>query len=291
MFQPHFTSHGFSVPRNHRHRCSAAARGRAGRGDQFRARLDGRLPDVQREGEQAVVESGVVQRRQLPLHSHRLSAAQRAHGLVGRHQCLLAYRHLCIQCRPVLDAPHAGDARRAGADGRFTDIAPVGGGFGGVLWGSAGIVVPWETYLQYDDMVLLRGALSGDGGVRRLSARRRSIQDTGCRSDAQLGDWLGPQNNMLGAPFLATAYHVYDLAIIDQVAADPWQARRTRNGFAELHDERKAFFNARLSSMPIIRTIGLGRRHAIRPATAVHRNSKLADTQTSYAVGLGMGAV
>ncbi len=33
--------------------------------------------------------------------------------------------------------------------GRFTDVAPVGGGFGGVLWGSAGIVVPWETYLQY----------------------------------------------------------------------------------------------------------------------------------------------
>jgi alpha-L-rhamnosidase len=26
--------------------------------------------------------------------------------------------------------------------GRFTDVAPVGGGFGGVLWGSAGIVIP-----------------------------------------------------------------------------------------------------------------------------------------------------
>ena len=33
--------------------------------------------------------------------------------------------------------------------GRFTDVAPVGGGFGGVLWGSAGIVVPWEAYLRY----------------------------------------------------------------------------------------------------------------------------------------------
>src|SRR3984885_3626312 len=29
--------------------------------------------------------------------------------------------------------------------GKFTDIAPVGGGFGGVLWGSAGITVAWET--------------------------------------------------------------------------------------------------------------------------------------------------
>jgi len=34
------------------------------------------------------------------------------------------------------------------AAGRFTDVAPVGGGFGGVLWGSAGIIVPWEVYLQ-----------------------------------------------------------------------------------------------------------------------------------------------
>lgn len=39
--------------------------------------------------------------------------------------------------------------------GRFTDIAPVGRGFGGVLWGSAGIVVPWEVYLQYKDVGLL----------------------------------------------------------------------------------------------------------------------------------------
>ncbi len=37
-------------------------------------------------------------------------------------------------------------------NGRFADVAPVGGGFGGVLWGSAGIVVPWETYLQYRDV-------------------------------------------------------------------------------------------------------------------------------------------
>src|SRR5262249_45210700 len=35
------------------------------------------------------------------------------------------------------------------SNGRFTDIAPVGNGFGGVLWGSAGITVPWEIYQQY----------------------------------------------------------------------------------------------------------------------------------------------
>lgn len=40
-------------------------------------------------------------------------------------------------------------------DGRFADIAPLGGGFGGMLWGSAGITVPWECYQQYGDKALL----------------------------------------------------------------------------------------------------------------------------------------
>ena len=41
-------------------------------------------------------------------------------------------------------------------NGRFADIAPLGGGFGGVLWGSVGITVPWEAYLQYRDLDMLQ---------------------------------------------------------------------------------------------------------------------------------------
>ena len=41
------------------------------------------------------------------------------------------------------------------SDGRFSDVAPVGGGFGGVLWGSAGVTIPWEAYMQYNDVGLL----------------------------------------------------------------------------------------------------------------------------------------
>ena len=40
-------------------------------------------------------------------------------------------------------------------EGKFTDVAPVGGGFGGLLWGSAGITVAWEAYQQYNDIGLL----------------------------------------------------------------------------------------------------------------------------------------
>jgi alpha-L-rhamnosidase len=150
--------------------------------------------------------------------------------------------------------------------GRFTDVAPVGGGFGGVLWGSAGIVVPWETYLQYKDAALLERHYPA---MAAYAAYLETTIDpkTGLISDAQLGDWLGPQNNALGSPFLATAYHAYDLRIMAQVAellGKPADAARYR----ERYEKRKAYFNA----------------------TFVNADNKTrADTQTSYAVGLAMG--
>jgi alpha-L-rhamnosidase len=90
--------------------------------------------------------------------------------------------------------------------GRFTDVAPVGGGFGGVLWGSAGIVVPWETYLQYKDVALLEKHYPAMADY--VAYLETTIDPkTGLSSDGQLGDWLGPQVNALGSPFLVTAYH------------------------------------------------------------------------------------
>ncbi len=102
------------VHRDHRHRQAASARRRRGSGHQFRSRSNRRLQDFQREGQSAVVESGLVQRRQLPHHPDRLPAAQRADGLVGRHQRLLPHRDLRLERRPIPHAAHARHARRAG---------------------------------------------------------------------------------------------------------------------------------------------------------------------------------
>jgi alpha-L-rhamnosidase len=170
--------------------------------------------------------------------------------------------------------------------GKFTDIAPVGGGFGGILWGSAGIVVPWQTYMQYNDVVVLREHYQAM--VRYIDYLQTTInKETGYSSDAQLGDWLGPQNNMLGSAFLATAYHIYDLAIMTEVArilGNTTDAER----FSKLNDERKAFFNSRFVSADH-KTIGLvgGMRFGAPPLPL---ELKLADTQTSYAVGLALNA-
>ena len=104
------------------------------------------------------------------------------------------------------------------AAGKFTDVAPVGGGFGGVLWGSAGIVVPWEAYQQYGDKALLEEHYPAM--VKYMDYLETTIDEkTGLSSDGQLGDWLGPQNNQLGQAFLITAYHAYDLEIMSKVAS------------------------------------------------------------------------
>ena len=100
--------------------------------------------------------------------------------------------------------------------GRFTDIAPVGGGFGGVLWGSAGITVPWEAYQQYGDSRLLEEHYEAMAAY--IDYLDTTLGDEGLSSDNALGDWLGPQNNQLGSDFLVTAYHVYDLGIMARTA-------------------------------------------------------------------------
>jgi alpha-L-rhamnosidase len=173
-------------------------------------------------------------------------------------------------------------------NGRFTDVAPVGGGFGGVLWGSAGIVVPWEVYLQYKDVELLERHYPAM--VAYADYLETTLDPkTGLSSDGLLGDWLGPQNALLGSAFLVTAYHAYDLAIMAKVAeilGKPGDAAK----FAALAAKRKAYFNATFVNADR-KTIATGRSgFGSRPVTAEAAPVfRLADTQTSYAVGLGLG--
>jgi len=174
-------------------------------------------------------------------------------------------------------------------EGKFTDVAPVGGGFGGVLWGSAGIVVPWEAYLQYKDTALLDRHYSAMAGY--IDYLETTIDPkTGLSSDGQLGDWLGPQNNALGTAFLVTAYHAYDLGIMAKVAKildKPADAARYR----AMYEKRKAFFNSTFVN-PERKTLatggGRGGPSGGRGAAVGPPEFRLADTQTSYAVGLGM---
>lgn len=175
------------------------------------------------------------------------------------------------------------------AAGRFADVAPVGGGFGGVLWGSAGIVVPWEVYLQYKDIALLERHYPAM--VAYMNYLETTIDPkTGLSSDAQLGDWLGPQNNALGAAYLATAYHAYDLGILAKAAESLGNSSDAAK-YKGLYEKRKAFFNATFVNAEgkALGTTGGRGGFGPRGAAPVPMTFRVADTQTAYAVGLAMG--
>ncbi|MEJ2006367.1 MAG: alpha-L-rhamnosidase C-terminal domain-containing protein, partial [Cyclobacteriaceae bacterium] len=170
--------------------------------------------------------------------------------------------------------------------GKFTDIAPIGGGFGGILWGSAGITVPWEVYLQYNDLSLLREHY--DAMAAYINHLGNTIDpETGLSSDVQLGDWLGPQNMQLGPQYLATAYHIYDLDIMQKVAGLLGREEDSIR-FKKMYDERKAFFNETFINEEG-KTVGLIGGGGFGSAPGEPR-FEIADTQTSYAVGLALGA-
>ncbi len=158
--------------------------------------------------------------------------------------------------------------------GKFTDIAPLGGGFGGLLWGSAGITVPWEVYQQYGDVGLLEehyNAMSAYADYLATTIRK----ETGLSSDNQLGDWLGPQVSQTGTNLIVTVYHIFDLEIMVRVAKILNKSVDAEK-YQKMYDERKEFFN---------RTFVNADRKTIQGP-----DGKLSDTQTSYAVGLALGA-
>ena len=111
---------------------------------------------------------------------------------------------------------------------------------------------------------------------------------TGLSSDGQLGDWLGPQNNQLGSAFLVAAYHVYDLRIMEQIAGILGKVADAGK-YRELYAKRKEIFNRAFVNHDQ-KTLGLvGGRRGLGGQPAAPAELKLADTQTSYAVGLALG--
>ena len=160
------------------------------------------------------------------------------------------------------------------AGGRFGDTAPMyGEGFGGLLWGSAGVIIPWELYQQYGDPRFL------EENYLAMKAYMDYLDTVtgpdGLITDCLLGDWLGPENSKNETHFLVTAYHVYDLRIMAETARILGYVKDAAR-FRAKYDERKDFFNSRF----------VNQEHR----TVRSDGETLIDTQASYAVALALGA-
>lgn len=161
-------------------------------------------------------------------------------------------------------------------NGRFGDIAPIGNGFGGILWGSVGITVPWELYCQYGDRSIL---------IEHYEAMKRYADylETCVGADGtisehtilELGDWLGPENSRNDVGFLLSTYELYDLDIMTKVASVMNRGEDIEK-YRSLYEVRKKWFNHKYVDQKTHRTLDV--------------NGKKMDTQTSYAVPLALGA-
>jgi alpha-L-rhamnosidase len=160
-------------------------------------------------------------------------------------------------------------------DGRFSDVAPLGGGFGGVLWGSAGITVAWESYQQYNDKDLL--AEHYDAMKAYISFLNRSIDPVTNVLDDKiskewwaLGDWLSPEYDQNEKTLLWESYFIYDLEIMSRVAG-VLNKKEDEAWYRKYSAARKVFFN----------------KTYVDPATGKTAfRGKMIDTQTSYVLPL-----
>jgi alpha-L-rhamnosidase len=142
------------------------------------------------------------------------------------------------------------------ADGRFTDVAPVGGGFGGTLWGSAGIIVAWEVYQQFDDVQLLREHY--DAMKRYVEFLNSKIDPkTGILDEGPLGDWLSPEGYKNDDTMLWAAYYLYDLEIMAKTAR-LLDKNEDASGFEKQYGEGKEFFNKTYIDAATGKTLHLG---------------------------------
>lgn len=133
-------------------------------------------------------------------------------------------------------------------NGRFPDIAPMRGeGFGGLLWGSSGIVIPWQLWLQWGNKEILAEhydamkrymAYFKDNAIDKTTGL--IVQDYPKWGD--LGDWLSPENDLNDNSLLWEAYYIYDLDIMASVA-EALGHDADAAMYEDMARERRAFFN------------------------------------------------
>lgn len=179
-------------------------------------------------------------------------------------------------------------------NGCFTEVAPIGNGFGGILWCSAGITVAWEIYQQYGDRGLLQEHYASmKGYIEYLETR--IDPETGVVNEGPLGDWLSPEGNKNDNTLLWCAYYVYDLDIMSRVAEALGKSNDAAVFLAK-YKERKDHFNMTFVDDATHRTkksgfvsAGFGPFGSPAPESHSVDEIELIDTQASYAVPLALG--
>jgi alpha-L-rhamnosidase len=156
-------------------------------------------------------------------------------------------------------------------DGRFPDVAPIGVGFGETMWGSAGITVAWENYLQYGDVSLLEEHYDAMKNymnylIADIDPITYAFKENERSTWGSLGDWLSLEDSKNEKTLFWESYFIYDLEILTKVATI-LNKKDDQERFLEYYEQRKDFFNKIYIDKSTGKTIFRG---------------KIIDSQTSY---------
>lgn len=171
-------------------------------------------------------------------------------------------------------------------DGRMPDIAPLGGGFGGLLWGSASITVAWESYQQYADTLMLSEHYNAMKRYIDYILSNTIDEETGIivqdRAWGDLGDWLGLEDEKNDKSLFWECYFIYDLSLMQRIATILGEEKDAAR-YANICNQRKDFFINTYLRPSDFKTISSG--FGNRP------KGELVDTQTSYVLPLALGVL
>lgn len=154
-------------------------------------------------------------------------------------------------------------------DGHLPNIAPVGGGFGGITYESALIILTWELYQQYGDKHIIKVYYPA------MDRWMETMQKEGLPGEEYkgfLGDWLALEetDNYLvwNAFFGRNATYMKKFS---EILGDDEKKEKYR----KLEDKTRKYWNKKFVDEKSGRTVCL--------------NGKICDTQASYAIGLDCG--
>lgn len=150
--------------------------------------------------------------------------------------------------------------------GQLPNIAPVGGGFGGITYESAMILMVWELYQQYADTDVIRKYYPA------MKKWMQFIREQGMPGTAfvgPLGDWLAPEET--DNSLIWNAFYGRDAELMKKLAEAIGETDDAAF-YAKLEQEAKAYWNDIF----------------VDPGTGKTRSAegKVNDTQCSYALPL-----
>ena len=171
-------------------------------------------------------------------------------------------------------------------DGRFPDIAPTGFGFGGFLWGSAGIVLPYECWRHYGDTAIIAENYDAMKLYMNYVAEKCIDKTSGIivqsRQWGDLGDWLSPEHDRNDKSLIWEAYYINCLRMMAEIAEQLGYGQDAEN-FGRLRENRIAFFKNTYIDPETQKT----RFSAFEPA----KQGQPVDTQISYVLPIAFGII